>query len=673
MRARNASWKRLLLLLVAAAVLLAGGFPRTPSSAADSCPNESRRVEQEALSLPDCRAYELVTPGVLIGGSKVARAAAGGGAITYYTTHPAPDASTSSFYYVARRDADGWSSQDVGEQDAAASRYSAACEQNVFFSPELSSNVLELGLFDPTEPRCSRPEEPVVAGEPEPYRNIFLHDIASGSTELLNLTPEGATPANAKFQDASPDFSHIVFSEEAQLTPDAPPGNDFYLWSGGVVQLLTFLPDGTPAPGELVEALPGSGFAPFTGAMSSDGRSIFFYSGGKLYLRENADQPQSAVVGGECAEPARACTIEVDASQGPGASGGGAFWRATTKASAVFFTDESRLTPDSTAEAGKPDLYRYDRASGDLTDLTASGGEPADVRGISGMSEDGSFIYFVANGVLASGASPGSCLGPIEPGQTCNLYVFHEGSIHLVDALSRANARDWQEFPGDFFHKSAALSANVSPDGGFLAFRSGVEISLYNASANGGEGALSCVSCAPGPVLGSSSLATAGNYGPTSFCCASWMAHAVLDDGSVFFTSSTPLLSQDTNEHTDVYEFRGGELRLISPGNFAGDATFLDASANGSDVFFRTPQPLAPQDTDNENVSIYDARVDGGFAAPSPPAPPCEGEGCRGPLEPAPTLPLPGTVKHHRHKKHHKKHRHKHRHKKRHRQKRMSR
>ena len=48
-----------------------------------------------------------------------------------------------------------------------------------------------------------------------------------------------------------------------------------------------------------------------------------------------------------------------------------------------------------------------------------------------GESEDGSYVYFAANGVLAPGAQHGDC----EPGHAeadCNLYVWHDGSTKLV-------------------------------------------------------------------------------------------------------------------------------------------------------------------------------------------------------------------------------------------------
>ena len=52
-------------------------------------------------------------------------------------------------------------------------------------------------------------------------------------------------------------------------------------------------------------------------------------------------------------------------------------------------------------------------------------------------------------------------------------------------------------------------------------------------------------------------------------------------------------------------------------------------SATGSDIFFETRSQLVGQDTDSLG-DIYDARVDGGFPAPTP-EPSCAGEACQGP------------------------------------------
>ena len=92
-------------------------------------------------------------------------------------------------------------------------------------------------------------------------------------------------------------------------------------------------------------------------------------------------------------------------------------------------------------------------------------GESANVLGyVSGASEDGSYVYFVADDVLAEEANPGNCHdSPAET--TCNLYVRHNGVTTFIAALSDGDAK-WGAFADEaHFH----LSARVSPNGRFLA------------------------------------------------------------------------------------------------------------------------------------------------------------------------------------------------------------
>ena len=77
----------------------------------------------------------------------------------------------------------------------------------------------------------------------------------------------------------------------------------------------------------------------------------------------------------------------------------------------------------------------------------------------------------------------------------------------------------------------------------------------------------------------------------------------------------------------------GGCVAPISSGTSEHESAFLDASANGNEVFFLTAAKLAPQDIDG-NFDVYDAHVCEAASPcpppPSPPPPPCEGEGCQG-------------------------------------------
>ena len=93
------------------------------------------------------------------------------------------------------------------------------------------------------------------------------------------------------------------------------------------------------------------------------------------------------------------------------------------------------------------------------------------------------------------------------------------------------------------------------------------------------------------------------------------------DGGRVFFQTSEALVPADTNGQLDVYEYEGGQVSLISSGTSSFESNLEGASESGDDVFFRSDQALVPQDTQEGQIVIYDARVAGGFAElPSPPA-----------------------------------------------------
>ena len=152
---------------------------------------------------------------------------------------------------------------------------------------------------------------------------------------------------------------------------------------------------------------------------------------GHLYMRDMT-HGQTTLAGGEVIAGE---TVPVDAAQGmpePSEQGRSRYRTASSDDSRVFFTSPERLTSSSTAvnrgaEAGE-DLYVFEVTSGageplagKLTDLTVdpSIGETAAVQGVIEASEDGSYVYFVANGVLGDGAEHGATAGGN------NLYVVH--------------------------------------------------------------------------------------------------------------------------------------------------------------------------------------------------------------------------------------------------------
>lgn len=584
----------------------------TESAEQAACPNEAFRGGFSA-ALPDCRAYELVTPSTetsvqIAGGAPDAE----GNAADFSTHEPLPGAPTSGTSYVATRTAGGWSSEDVIPVESYTGVICVAHSSGVSaYSERLSkalitfghdSRASEPGGTESEEQECNAEGLQAVPGEPVGYENLLLRDNKTGTYQLLNTPPAGVTPADAHFKGASADLSHVVFGESAALTPEAPfvtvgGSEDLYEWDEGALRLLTVLPGEIPAEGALPQTSNDSQ------PISEKGSHIAFTSGGSLYVRVDGSS-----------------TVQVDASQTGGPGGGGSFQAMSAEGSTVLFTDENQLTPGSTAAAGEPDLYECVLPEGasscELSDLTvAKGGEPADVQRVSAFgSQDSSHVYFVAKGVLADGA---------ESGQD-NLYVWDGSTTRLIATLAEGEGAGVVSPDGTWFAFTSLRSLtgydNTFPGGGPQP-----EIFLYSAGSDSHPPTLACASCNPSgeaPVGGGASLA------PVAL-------RPLADGGRLFFETREALVPSDTDHQVDVYEYEDGRQSLISSGTSPYESNFQGASESGGNVFFLSRQRLLPQDDTGEEARvIYDARVDGGLAAPSPP-PPCDNaDACRAPVSP---------------------------------------
>jgi hypothetical protein len=753
-------WARHVGVMVAASIA-AVALPAA-AHAVEGCANESVRSGPSAV-LPDCRAYELVSPLRSEPEAAVAHSSpvsVTGDRIGFFTQFgPAPDSGDASAgpYYLATRGADGWSTADeIPPQSTDSGLFCSARVDG--YSADLSRAVLVDGWNwsgyplrpdDNGTQSCEHDEPLLVSGEGVGAQNIFLHDAAApneaGFYQLLNPTPPGFAARDAYFQAGSADFSHIVFTSPTQLTPEAPlppeqtsavsVGEDLYENVGGVAHLVTILPGGVPTWGILANSWesdeePTS--ASFTHAVSEDGERTFFYGDGEqycqaslagttcgnygayvngnLYLRQNVAQEPNA--GGECSpgETARACTVQVDKRNSdapPGPARRGQFQWATPDGSRAFFTDCAQLTADSTAvssggcggtarnlnEYEQPtgnDLYEYDAekpVGQRLTDLTvdANGTDSlgADVQGVAGISNDGSYVYFVARGVL-TGSEENARHEKALAGEA-NLYLRHAGATTFIAVLGppapgeeegskdQVEVCDWSSAdtpePNPGAHPlgqaEPCLTSRVSPDGRFLAFNSHDSLTGYDSTvaATGNPSfeifrydavaaTLSCASCDPAgdpPTAGktfeqpsiSTPLLTGEGWQFGSLVFSGQLA----DDGSIFFSTTDSLLAADEDGgNFDVYEYDGSHLHLISAGTGNDQSLFRNASPDGSNVFFTTADALVGADTDKA-TSLYDARVGGGFAESPAPAPACDEStvACRAPAPSAPPGSSPGS------------------------------
>ena len=375
-----------------------------------------------------------------------AQAAPDGEAVTYAGDPPASGGGGREGFdagnqYVARRAAGGGWTQVSLSPPGVENEYLA-------FSGDLSTGVLETGG-----------SEQLASDAPESFPELYSRSSGGGPFEaLFTAAPENRTPKDFGSVDgddkletthplrlaggnggtgAVPAFSHLLFEASAVLpsTPPAPEGgtgaNNLYDSVGGRLYLVNVLPGGEARAGATLGIEEGRDESGTNGrdsanAVSADGSRIdwstpeWVFEGGHykerasaLYVRENDTQPQSPVEEGRCTVPADACTVQVDLKE-PGSSGQngyGQFVGASSDGSRVFFTDESRLTTGSLAQPGAPDLYEYDLEAPEeerLTDLSVPprAGAGANVQGVVGTSEDGSYVYFVADGCSPKARTP---------------------------------------------------------------------------------------------------------------------------------------------------------------------------------------------------------------------------------------------------------------------------
>jgi hypothetical protein len=699
----------------AAGLLLALCGAAAPAWGSSSCPNEALRTGPGA-NLPDCRAYELVSPpnknggqvdGGLVLESEPApdQAAADGEAATYGAqttfTEADPESSLNTTQYLSVRGADGWTTRAITPRQALPGGELDKGQGSVTWdlSQGFSEN-LKFGYLVAEDP-------PLVAGAPLDFYNPYLQDESDGGYALLSsVTPlvqspgfaDGGQGFVAEYAGMSADGSHVIFEANDALTPataDAPaavPGKtNLYEWvEGRGLELVSMLPDGEAVAGGVhVQAAHELGFggptdeneqgvhSNYSRAISLDGTRVFWSGGGSYEEGIGAPEAGRQVYMHEITAGG-ARTVEVSASQKTNGSGPGGgdphgplparYWTASADGSLVYFTSCQQLTNDSTAEfyeAGDgeqcmresqhanssfgQDLYQYNANTGVLSDLTVdhNAGETANVKGVIGASEDGSYVYFVATGKLAEGAT-------VTP-ETANLYLWHDGTTTFIASLGTQDGNGTPEEPRAWDEGLIVRTSRVSPDGQFLAFESTRPLTAYDNAAtmevyeyDAATNKLVCASCNPTglpPVGGSSIPRTIGRPSVTGWQSSTVQQRYLLDDGRLFFNSGDALLAQASDGQQNVYEYEpdalgschsaGGCIYLISSGTSSGPSQFMDASTDGSNVFFTTSQQLVAQDGD-EVLDLYDARVDGGFSAAV--SPPCGGEACRPPVTPAPAI-----------------------------------
>jgi DNA-binding beta-propeller fold protein YncE len=670
---------------------------RTPVSITDTCANAALRTEASA-QLPDCRAYEMVSPVDKNGGDIVSsvstesdpggwvQTTADGAKLTYGAIFAAfagePASLVFNQYMAERQEGSGWSNEGIhpsvpGRLCCEDLSLGLTREFSVF-----SADLCSAWLYDPQDP-------PLLSEGQSGFPNLYRRQncgAGAGSLEALTPSPPALPSGTPKayvnvfaVQGLSEDNQHVLFVARAKLNDEAAAGTDSQIYDhfGSENHLVSVLPGGGPdeTPTSVGSGAAGSPFAGggnLDNAVSNDGSVVYWTSGigtsttgtGKIYVRSH---PEQGRVEGEC-DPAgtKACTRPVSA--GPNAF----YWTAAKDGSKALYSEGE-------------DLYEYNLTKAENAEpprrLIAS-----EVKGVAGTSEDLSRIYFISSEAL-NGEAEGEEAG--EP----NLYL-EEGETFSFVARLAADDMGVEEPGATNFAYSVAernpyfRATRVTPDGTHIAFESRAPLTGYDSSGGAGGkpavevfsyakgGEVVCVSCNPSGAAPSGvrelrlPYLAAFESNPelqTKVPAAAWIptwehklhaSNVLSSDGKrLFFNSNDALLPRDANGAPDVYEWEaagtggcetsganyfaqnGGCLYLISSGEDSRESEFWEADPDGSDVFFTTAASLLPQDPGS--IDLYDARIEGGFPQPVPRAE-CEGEACQSP-PPPPAFPTPSS------------------------------
>ena len=291
-----------------------------------------------------------------------------------------------------------------------------------------------------------------------------------------------------------------------------------------------------------------------------------------------------------CAAPsAQAVTVE-HITQGVGSAGNGAFASNFDAASAdgtrVIFDSVEALTPDDTD--GNPDIYSRENGGTTRLSLGPNGGNANSDVLFMAASADASHVFFQTGEALVAGDADGKCYVEAEGYLACrDVYERSGGTTSLVStSATAANGSFNARLKGISKNGLHAFFATAEP---LVPADTDSAIDIYDRY----NGTTTLVSTGP---------ASANTDDDASFKGCS-------DDGSrAFIETAERLTSADTDSEGDVYERSGGTTTLLSTGptggNGATPAAFKGASTDGSRVFFETSEPLTSGDTDS-TVDVY--------------------------------------------------------------------
>jgi hypothetical protein len=590
-----------LCALATAACVLAVACAVLPAvAAADECPNAAFRTGP-ASHLPDCRAYELVSPAEKNEGAPYLASYSheGESAVLIITAATAgleglPDAGFKGPepYYSTQRTASGWTTVP---DDPPSNEYTPL---GAFRLPyDFAGETLDgLSTFW-AERSIWQPENSLGIYERRSNRSIVEVGPALPPTAPAGSVREVSGESQLDVQGISADGARVLFSLQGDYWPfDDTEGGARSLYEYAGTGNTTPLLVGVNQTGVLISKC-GTELGSESGAlgdnthnaMSMDGQTVFFTArcgvrtGHELYARIDNGEPDARTV--DISEPAKedcaACDTEAAAL-----TEDAHFEGASQDGSKVFFSTTQALLGGDTSR----NLYEYDfdAPAGERIVRVSGGAAHAEVLETVHplVSEDGSHVYFLASSVLTT--APNGQGEAAEAGAD-NLYVFERDASYptgRIAFIARLSGEDLEQWKGN------AAGGDVTPDGRFLVFTSERDLAPDTTSSgvrqvfeyDAQTGTLVRIS------IGQDGFNDNGNVPPILLSAGSQRTYENTDNAEIV-VPGTGLVGAWGTFYTNRYT--------------ASAYTHTSVSADGSYVFFQSIVGLTPQALDRKELGTY--------------------------------------------------------------------
>jgi hypothetical protein len=650
------SARRLAVIVAVSLCSLAAGLALgAPAAFAETCPNEAARSGPSA-SLPECRAYEMVTPAdkssiandmsFTSGATEEAIPAVDGNRIAVDTNveglGQTPDPYRSLVVFT--RTPNGWQTQSMAPPNLGAAEVEllgTGFDPPYTFTPDLS-----LVAFNTTDP-YHYPETLVRTFYAGPPGGPFL-TLAEPFNYFEFPEHDGWLPgATPNFSSVFIESHHPLDGAPSSTVPEA--AQDLYRWeNNGRVSMVNSYENGSPV------GLCGADFR----AVAENGSKVFFTTPlpiayYQFILREpGCEEPQRLYmrVGSSIVDISEPEAGVVD----PTGFHEVEFKGASANGSKVFFTTTTELTKEDEGNHQLV-LYEYNTKTSTLTDISRGADFTPGEQGADTVivPENGSRVYYIG-------------------GSSDSLYRYNtetKETREIARNVTAGTSGGSSHIEGNKYDGNEGM--RVTPDGKALVWYSHYGINGTDAEPGRNAdyqvfryddetGEVACISCLPAdaPRNKASENGEAWFLTPDMETGDRTPPYTVVSNSGedVFFESTAQLVPRavnatggglesigptDEGTRADIYEWHNGVISLISSPTDAYTQVLLGASEDGSNVFFVTHSQLVPQDIDSFG-DIYDARIDGGFP-PTVEAAPCQGDTC---VHPPPELndPTPGSL-----------------------------